>query len=295
MSLYFVVSVHLCHFLFFMLVTYLWFPTTSASNVSHLCLIASPHLVYSFIIFVMHLLQLGTVTYNLKLVLHFLFSDSKGIDLITSGKAARVCISTARHSPSLLTQAAAVDRTRGLIRDPQWDCVRAMTEGKQAVRYAGDRLSKHNLLCVFCFFFNLCTHVTYVHVTEWRQDLYQITFNLSIHPLPPPPTEPETQREREQALKVSECGLFTHDLPLILKQEYIIVHIQFEERLVSAFSLSSPVMGRDWDGCECLILFNSVWFSCGMSKHTDRSKYVLDFTLLVVVVVVGVGVGCGSI
>lgn len=48
---------------------------------------------------------------------------------------------------------------------------------------------------------------------------------------------------------------------------------------VSAFCLSSSAMGRDWDGCECLLLYNSVWSSSGMSNHTKphihRSKYIL--------------------
>lgn len=144
-----------------------------------------------------------------------------------------------------------------------------------------------------CFTVYSCTSA-YVHVTEWKQDLYQNTF---IHPLLPPPADPETQRERERALKVSECRLFTHDLPLILKQEYIIVQIQFEKRMVSAFSLSSPVMGRDWDGCERLILFNSVWFSCGMGKHTqtEASAHLSWHWRVIVVVVVEWGVGAGGV
>lgn len=96
-----------------------------------------------------------------------------------------------------------------------------------------------------------------MRATVREQDLNQITFNLSIHPCIPTPIQGNRKGDRESP-KVSERVLFPHDLPLILKQEYIISQIQFERRAVSAFCLSSPAMGSDWDGCECLLLFNSV-------------------------------------
>lgn len=84
--------------------------------------------------------------------------------------------------------------------------------------------------------------------------------------------------------KVSDCVLFPHDLPLILKQEYIISKIQFERRVVSAFCLSSAAMGRDWDGCECLVLFNSGWFSYN-HLQPDTQKQIHNFGLLNLILV----------
>lgn len=131
--------------------------------------------------------------------------------------------------------------------------MRAIRQAKpgrqQAVMNAGDGLSDRIYRAFLCVLMFACPHVT-----EKTQDLYQITFSLFIHPSIRQHTG---NNGASTSTKVSDCVLFPHDLPLILKQEYIISKIQFERRVVSAFCLSSAAMGRDWDGCECLVLFNS--------------------------------------
>lgn len=59
--------------------------------------------------------------------------------------------------------------------------------------YAEDSLSDR-ICCVF-----LSVHMfVCVYVTGGKQDLYQITFNLSIHLSNHPLTDPEKRRERAQ-------------------------------------------------------------------------------------------------
>lgn len=112
------------------------------------------------------------------------------------------------------------------------------TGTKQAVMYAEDKLWQDVYPSM-----DWCAPAC---MQQKKKDLYQMAFNLYIHSsVHPSLIQRKTERESK---KVSERGLFPHDLPLILKQEYIISQIQFERRALSAFCLSSPAMGRDWDG-----------------------------------------------
>lgn len=114
---------------------------------------------------------------------------------------------------------------------------------------AGDGLLDRIYRAFLCVLMFAC-----LLVTEKKQDLYQITFSLFIHPS----IRPQFGYNRAHtSTKVSGCVLSPHDLALILNQEYIIPQIQFENKVVSAFFLSSAAMGRDWDGCECRVLFKS--------------------------------------